>query len=239
MKKLFFGISILIANLTCSVAVAYNGFDQAGYCLPPYSYQGFKGLYLGGNLGVITQFAFRNEDTHAFVGKTFINADFTIGAQAGYDWNFGCKLFGLIADWDWSTIDQSHTNTNGDQIKDKLDWYLTLRGRTGVTVQDCLFYVTAGAAAAHFETYWNPNSTNHFRKDALRWGWAGGGGIEYLLGFNWSMGAEILFMQFDLSRKSYTSSSGTTYNLGTNDSIWLGRVTLNYHFGAFSCFCRR
>lgn len=239
MKKFILGLGIIVGGLTNSMAYANDGW---GNCCPPCcEYSGFDGFYFGGNLGVISQLAFRNEDQHGTpFGRTFIDTDFTIGAQLGYDWGCGSSLFGVVVDWDWSNLDQSHNLvTNDDDIKNELDWYLTIRGRAGLTICDCLIYLTAGAAVAHFDTKWNPGSTS-FHQEEARWGWTGGVGVEYLLGCKWSLGADLLVMHFDTNRKTFLNpSTSTTYALGSSDSVWVGRVILNYRFGdLFSCFCR-
>lgn len=245
MKKLIFGFGILLTSLTCSSALA-SDYCYGNVCTTPQNTCCFDGFYLGGNLGVITQLAYRNEDTVLINDKTYFNVGFTLGGQVGYDRSCGCGLIGLVVDTGWSSIDQSYTvatlHRPNDQIKDKLDWYLTIRTRAGVTLCNCLLYATAGAAVAHFESQWNPDATHHFQNDGSRWGWTGGIGVEYLLGYNWSIGADLLFMQFDSRRKSFpaddTFPSGAIYDL--NDSVWLARVLLNYRFGnLLRCLCCR
>lgn len=238
MKKLIFGLGILVTGLTSMIASAND------YCASPCNAclygTGFEGLYLGGNLGAITQFAFRNEEFDGAVeGKTHIYTDFTAGGQLGYDWNPCWGLFGLVVDWNWSNLQKTFTTIRGDQLKEALDWYLTIRGRIGMTARNCLFYLSAGAVLSRFETLWDAVSTagvpiGHFHKNESQWGWTGGFGFEYLVGCNLGLGLDILYMHFNSKEKKF---NGGTDALTTSNSVFVGRVLLNYHFGNIDLFC--
>lgn len=244
MKPFIFGLAVLAAGLSSSVASAYPYTDQrccGRPSCPTFCEAGYNGFYIGGNLGVISYLALCNEDDNlGLKGKYYTDTGFTAGGQTGYDWNWGCPLLGVVADWDWSNIHQSHTALTGDLLKDKLDWYLTIRGRAGVTVCDCLFYLTAGAALGGFETTWRADGGSEiFHKNASQWGWTGGFGVEYLLGYNWSLGADLLFMYFGYDKKAFTRTDGGIDVLGTNHAVWVARMILNYHFGDLFDCCYR
>lgn len=226
---------ITIAGLASSVASAYSE--------PSVCYEStYDGFYVGGNLGVITQYAFRDEesDLTTLSGKSYGETDCTAGVQLGYDFNCGGSLLGLIFDWNWSNVEQRHTSLqNDDNLKDELKWFLTIRGRAGFSVCDCLLYLTGGAALARFESNWDIfvfGETRPLQNVTSRWGWTGGVGGEYLIGCHLSLGAELLFMQFNYDTKSFSITGPVTtadLKLGTSDSVWVGRVMLNYRFGAF------
>ena len=246
MKKLILGLGMIVGGLTCSVASAGDYYYQGDCCPAPYNDccndccgSDFDGFYIGGNLGVLTHIAHRNDYDGMTAGgsRSHVDTDFTIGLQLGYDWNCGCSLFGLVVDWNWANIDHSIHAFNDENHRNDLDWFLTIRGRAGITVCDCLFYLTAGAAVADFDTRWRTATLSHHHDDT-RWGWVGGFGVEYLLGCNFSIGAELLFMHFDEERHSF-STGGTTptsFRFGDSDSVYAGRVMLNYRFGDL-CGC--
>lgn len=252
MKKLILGLGLAVAGLTCSVASAYD-YYQGDCCPAPYNDcyndccgSDFDGFYFGGNIGVVTHTGYRN-DLDGFLtdnsGWTISDTDVTVGLQLGYDWNCGCSLFGLVFDWNWANNDRKiPDNPNGTSennfLKTELDWFLTLRARAGITVCDCLFYLTGGAAAIRVETTWQ-DEPDRFHRRNTKWGWTGGVGAEYLLGCNWSVGAEILFIHIDQYKRTFTDSTDTPFAFAHSDSLWVGRVLLNYRFGdLFGCFCR-
>lgn len=222
MKKLIFGLGIIITGFSCTVASASHACCDAPY----------NGLYIGGNIGVISHATHLNEEFgEGFVGKTFIGTDFTAGARAGFDWRCGYSLIGIVADWNYSNLYQS--NLDGYFIT-KLDQYTTIRGRVGITSYNCLLYLTAGATYAHFSTtYVFSNWTRN------RWGWTTGFGTEYILRDHLSLGFDLLYMGFANVEK-HISFSDTAASLGKSDSVWVGRFIFNYYFGdPFKLFGRR
>lgn len=221
MKQLIFGLGIAAAGLTGAVVAANEyGVPACDVCCEMHA----DGFYIGGNLGVITQIALLNEEASNYaIGINHVDTNFTLGGQLGYDWNCDRGLLGLVFDWDWSNIDHTYSALDGGTIKLELDWYLTIRGRAGVTICDWLFYLTAGAAAARFETTWD----SIYHKNRTRWGWTGGFGVDYFLGCNWSLGADILYMRFSQDRKTFNPSVA----LETSGSLWVSRIILNYYFG--------
>ncbi len=241
MKRLFFGLGIMVAGLTCSVASASDYYYQ-GDCCPdqcdPCCDSDFDGFYFGANLGVLTNHAYRG-DLDGFTNGgccTLVDTEFTIGLQLGYDWNCGCSLFGLVADWNWVSNDNSHHSDGGQSHRHGNDWFVTIRGRAGVTVCDCLFYLTGGFAVIDADHRWGDGSTNHSHSNT-KWGWTGGTGVEYLLGCNWSLGAEILFMHFDDDSSSHNNGTAN-FRFKDADSAWVGRLVLNYRFGDLFDCCR-
>lgn len=257
MKKLIFGCAIAISGFMMpQVSADYCGGPcgpSQDYCCPmqynnPCCCDGdsFDGFYVGGNLGVFSHVAHRN-DLDGFLidnsGWSAIDTSFTAGVQLGYDWQCCYKLLGIVADWNWVDTDRRIRNnpnsTTTDQfINNEAHWFTTIRARAGLTVCDALVYVTGGAVVARFETKWNENP-NTFHHRNTRWGWTGGVGAEFILGCGFSLGAEFLFAHFDEHNKTFRSIAGTNFTFGHSDSFYVGRVLLNYRFGdLFSCCCR-
>ena len=79
----------------------------------------------------------------------------------------------------------------------KTDWYGTMRGRLGCTSGPSLFYATGGAAFVNmknnFDSFPSPPLTL-LRTSETAAGWIVGGGIETVLGGNWSAKAEYLYI---------------------------------------------
>lgn len=240
MKQLIFGLGISFLMMY-SVASA-NDYYQKECCVPSPDLccnAGLDGFYVGGNFGMISLTAYRTtlepQITNGPLGKTFMETDFTLGPQIGYNWNCQRVLFGLVADWNWTNIQNRYLSAGGFSTYGlMMDWYLTIRGRIGINFRHCLFYLTAGSALAHLEMRFTANgafySVNH-----SHWGWTGGIGVEYLLGCKWSLGGDLLYMNFANSRYNNFPNSVKFYR---SDTVWVARAIVNYHFGKLlSYFC--
>lgn len=244
MKKLICGCAVVICGLLMPQVTAQDVCCPSQY---PSNYYGdggcFDGFYLGGNLGIISHTAHRSDQDNFLTdnsGWTTIDTDFTAGVQLGYDWLCYNKLFGLVADWNWTNVEEklkeNPNSTSANYVNSEFDWFSTFRARTGMTICDALIYITGGAALGRFHTTWF-DDPDKFKFHDTRWGWTGGVGAEFLAWCNWSVGAELLFLQFSHDESSSTSSAGSRFTFGHSDSAWIGRVSLNYRFGDLSCWC--
>lgn len=213
-----------------------NAASGAGPVRSAYSVARFNGFYVGANVGGLSYRADRS-DLDGFLtdnsGWTATDTAFTAGAQIGHDWQFGSKVLGVVADWNWTnaratTVDDPNSATPG-YIRSEMDWYATLRTRSGVVVDNTFVYVTGGLAAANIKTAIS-DTTGPFTLDKTRWGWTGGAGAEFALWNNWSATAEVLYMQF--RDKTFTFvDGGTAFAFDLNDDAWVARVGLNYRWG--------
>jgi opacity protein-like surface antigen len=221
----------------------------AGYPCGP---QRFNGLYVGANAGGIAYTSDRNDQDgfgvdNGMIRTTDIAA--TVGGQIGYDWQSCHRLFGVVADFNWSGAKTSANLTDGSTgglasaLTSEMNWYSTFRTRAGVVSNDMLVYVTGGLALANFENTYFTNQTNSigaptssFTRDKTRLGWAGGVGAEYALAGGWSVLAEALYMQFrkeTVTLPAYVAT-GSPANFENYDSAWVGRVGVNYRWGGAS-----
>lgn len=249
MKNQVFGLVIVTAMLTSSFVLANCDYNPECHATPSYTpcCVGLNGFYIGGNIGVdspTTYLTITTTKNFGNIGKTFLNTNISYGLQAGYDWNCGHSLFGLIADFNSANIKSKHSSTTPNAYKIMFDRYATFRGRFGfISPGNCLFYVTAGAALARLETkfiglYYPFDHTIRKWKAHGKWGWSAGLGLEYLLKGNWSLGVDLLYMNF--ANKTYYS----TYPEGTliatrADSVWVFRTLVNYHLGNLFKFLSR
>jgi outer membrane immunogenic protein len=189
-------------------------------------------------------------------GRADVNG-FIGGGQFGWNWQRGTFLYGLEGD-----IQLSNERGSGDVCtvagcpagssvftRDyKLDWFGTARGRLGyLPAERLLLYVTGGLAYGNFSgSSWTlPLDVGTWSQ--LRAGWTVGAGVEAMLGNNWSVKFEYLYM--DLGHVGGSSANNTTvatvgpiqgittttttslaylFNTKFTDSIV--RVGLNYHF---------
>jgi outer membrane immunogenic protein len=179
----------------------------------------------------------------------------TIGGQAGYNWQADRWVFGIEGDINYNSInDGSAINRPlaaplvGNFIHsetDKLQWFGTLRGRLGVAVApNFLLYGTGGLAfggikSATAVAFTSTTDAYAGSIDDTRFGWTAGAGGEWLVTPNWSIKAEYLYI--DLGKASYTNACFTavcgafvpppSYQTDLNIRQHVARVGLNYHFG--------
>jgi outer membrane immunogenic protein len=197
----------------------------------------FSGLYAGANVGA-NAYTAKPQDNDGFLtdNSGWTNGDIhaTGGVQIGYDWQ-GCNaVFGIVGDWNWTgasaTLLDNPNAPDNNFIDSQMNWFATLRGRVGTAYGNTLVYVTGGVVWADIDTTLaDPPAV--FQSDDTRWGAVGGAGAEFLLGGNWSLGTEVLYMQF--AGENETFSNGVNlFNFDLGESALVARLALNYRFGA-------
>ncbi|MBZ8118854.1 porin family protein [Roseovarius sp. LXJ103] len=141
----------------------------------------WTGFYAGGQLGYATV------DTNV----AGVDGDGVIGGlTVGYDYDFGQWVIGAGADYDWTDVSLNAT-TDLDSV-----WRLKLRG--GYKIGNGLLYGTGGYAQA---------DTNSLGSDD---GYFVGAGYEHLVAQNISLGAEVLYHEFDNFNNSTLDVEATT-----------------------------
>lgn len=190
------------------------------------------------------------------ISGSFNLSGFIGGFEGGCNWQVGGWVFGIEGDG-------SATNKSGQaypvigtipaspivggvalvsplfafQLQER--WIATARGRLGWTLWDkSMVYVTGGAAWAKIDSaQWvtgSPISTGLLQSD-WRSGWTVGGGLEYALGYGWSVKAEYLYVDFG-NWNTFTNcpavgagcpfGAATNLNVNLKDHIW--RAGMNY-----------
>jgi outer membrane immunogenic protein len=203
LKLTFLGATFLAGAGVLSAANAADVYARGSLKDGPEEYMPaitWTGFYIGANAGG----AFSNNDNNDNSDRkgddrgddddddtTFIG-----GIHAGYNWQRANNLlFGIEADVDFA---------------DDIDYLATVRGRLGWTAGSVLFYGTGGVAFIGFD--------NSFDDDSQT-GWVAGGGIEYKLRENVSVGVEGLYYNFE------DNDNSDDFN------FWTVRARLTYHFG--------
>lgn len=234
MKKFAFAGMLVLSLFCTSFAQAYNE------CCDNSQYEGsyYEGAYFGGNVGVLSHLAGRN-DHDGFLtdnsGWSLLDTGFCWGLQAGYDWNFCCKVLGLMVDWnktyvDNKLVDNADVESPDNYVKTELDWYATIRGRAGVTCCDSLLYLTFGAAVADYGNDWI-DGDEHLNFSKVRWGWVSGIGAETFVCGNISASAEFLCCIFEDYEKKFERDEELTAGFRHNDITWTARFGIQYRFG--------
>lgn len=121
------------------------------------------------------------------------------GATIGYNWQPAGSRFvlGVEGDLSWADISFSDIPAScGSACWSTIKSLATVRGRLGVAQNNHLFFVTGGVAIARVH-YFNEFTIINF--DRTEVGWTIGGGVETLLGRNWSLKAEYLYISLGRS----------------------------------------
>jgi len=134
------------------------------------------------------------------------------------------------------------TSLRPDVWNAKERWLATLRGRLGYAAGNWLFYATGGAAWVQLDSSLtvptNPPIVGYQSDNLL--GWTIGGGLEYMLGSNWTVRGELLYVEFP-SFTTFSHASGSAVNFPSGfvtnqrvDSLhdYIVRVGASYKFGA-------
>ena len=208
----------------------------------------WSGLYVGGHLGGLwtgdSELSAEKKTCVWYWGcsnwKDAKNVDFgkddddTVfagGLHIGYNWQKDSGVFGIEADVDFA---------------DGLDYLATLRARLGIARGDLLMYVTGGAAFAGFDddaVSFKTHSKTYSLKsddDDRKVGLVVGGGVEYKLRSNWSVGVEGLYYAFADDTNTFNVTERGCYGWCSkkykvteeqDNDLWTVRARLSYHFG--------
>src|SRR5271154_2843971 len=237
---------VAIAALTAAGVVAAQAADLPTkkeapapvFVPPPFTWTGF---YVGLNAGGIISSGSRSATLSVPASEVFLNSffpggigngqsGFLGGGQAGYNWQTGAFVLGIVTDFDGSSLSKNFNFSsapitgggavfNGDPLnvnaKASMDWLGTTRAKVGfVATPDnrLMFYGTGGVAygggSSHFNVYdsvYNAYWTGN--PNSTRVGWTVGAGVEYALTNNITIGAEYLYA--DLGSTTITTSPNT------------------------------
>jgi outer membrane immunogenic protein len=222
----------------------------------------FGGFYLGGQVG----YGYYNYNYHDR-GNLVQTIDDDLptsarlttdgwngGVLGGYNYQTGCTLFGVEADWSWTNKRATDTFFDGDAgtqdaltVSSQMKWFGTVRARSGIIVDNLLLYATGGLAYANFNRSYTvfedaPATAVAFNSSHTRWGWTAGVGAEWAFSGNWSLKTEFLYMHFVNNDVTFNAVTVNGVNFGVplrsyafsnQDEAWITRIGLNYRFGNF------
>ncbi|MGO1073053.1 outer membrane protein [Lysobacter sp. CA199] len=169
------------------------------------------------------------------------------GVRAGYDWQAGRWVFGLLAEYTQGDIRDSvsafSTTPAFYTMTRDLDDTLALRGRVGWTFGgegDYLLYLTAGAVRATIDhSFATSNAANAFTLsgDDRADGWQAGLGLERKVLDHFSVGLEYLFSRIDDDDFRVRTSRGTApannpFLLVNANGTDLRRTDKDFEFGS-------
>jgi outer membrane immunogenic protein len=252
------GLTVLAVMKTAGGVQTASAADLEA---PPYTKENFivpvynwSGAYVGGNIGYGWG---RSSDTSnlspgalppLFADSARSNMNGIVGGgQIGYNSQMQNWLLGLEADFQGTGQRSTHSFTCPAGVctagtglpvtlSQQLDFFGTVRGRVGVVVvPTVLLYATGGLAYGQVDS--TTTLAGATRAQNYNPGYAVGGGIEGVIGGNWTARLEYLYV--DLGTVSGTFNSGVAavggtgalannFNSRVTDNIV--RVGLNYKF---------
>jgi outer membrane immunogenic protein len=145
------------------------------------------------------------------------------GVHVGYNWQRGAAVYGIEADVSFA---------------DEIDYLASLRARLGYASGNFLIYATAGVALAQFDNdplkvkIGNTSYSIDSGDDDAQIGFVVGGGVEYKLRPNWSVGLEGLYYVFDdESSEDTVKHNYRKYKVSQEDDndFWVVRARMSYH----------
>jgi outer membrane immunogenic protein len=195
--------------------------------LPSHNWTGFYAGIVG---GTALMGARGTDPTGVRAGEVGNNdGGFNIGGAAGYNWQFAPQwVAGVEGDFSYLDLKRSSQNFNDTAFMGvKTSWLGTARGRVGYSTGPAFLYVTGGGAWVHLEDQWTFTATP-VTSSKTKAGGAFGGGIETVLGGNWTSKTEYLYV--DVGRGNVLTSN--TGSIQIDHAFHIFRSGLVYKFGS-------
>lgn len=190
--------SIFLAGLLASAALFSATAHASDMRLPPEYRSTTFDIYIGTFAGM-NALSSEVEDVFAEETNDLDGSAFGWGVRAGFDYNTGDWVFGLVGDGSFGQVIAE------DSKKDlSLDMPVlgTFRARAGMHYGNTLLYATGGYAQAEMKF---TDKENNVDENGWAQGWTLGVGADYELSDNISVGLEYLYI--NLGDLEYDSKS--------------------------------
>jgi len=198
----------------------------------------FDGPYIGLNLGWGTNHAEQSNPGEPF-SLTASDNSFTGGGQLGYNLQCGALVFGIETDINYLNFETNSAFPDPVFVRNEVNWFGTVRGRLGMTIQpNAMLYITGGLAYAGVtEAIFDPSLPFRQSDDDTKVGWTLGGGLELAHYGRWLIRTEALYVDLGSESRTYTATTGCpsvvcTAHTKWDDSFWVARLGVSYKFGA-------
>jgi outer membrane immunogenic protein len=227
MKKLLLASVALVGLSASALAADLPRRTSAPYApapvpsmvtaVPSFTWSGFyAGLHAG--------YVWSQIETRAPQALSVDGDGLMLGAQAGFNAQFGAIVAGVEGDISWTDVGGS-TSANGTTLHADLDWLATLRGRLGFSFDRALVYGTGGFAFGDTNYRVDSGGVAGSNSD-LSTGYAVGAGVEWAFTNNLTAKAEWLY--YDLGRDTVRDGTGLDHRVENDGN--LGRLGVNVKF---------
>jgi outer membrane immunogenic protein len=166
---------------------------------------------------------------------------YTIGAQAGYNYQIGAFVAGIEADINYVDLGKTVVSTAGGlstTLTQNTSYLATLRGRLGVAFDRVLIYGTGGLAMGDLDATTSLSGLGAAwtgTKSEVKFGYAVGAGLEYAITNNLS--AKLEYLYYDLGKQDFASPqiagaviAGVSATTRAENKGSIARIGLNYRF---------
>ena len=182
----------------------------------------WSGFYIGGNLGAAfdpNDLSIKDLSEEQDLTLKFSNdTEFIGGVQAGYNWQVGSWVMGVEGDFDFA---------------DNINYLASVRGRLGWALGSWLLYGTGGVAFIDTDNDFVVVSAGdgpfNFSNGNTDTGYVVGGGVEYKIAPQLSLGLEGLYYELG-SDSSHLVAGDEPFVLKEDQDFATVRARLNYHF---------
>ena len=240
-------LSRLMCLLPLACVLFFSQAAPAAESAPSFNWTGpYAGLHLGYGQGDGVATSSWLPAVPEFPGFTLHPGPAGVvgGAQAGYNYQMGCFVVGIEADFSGSGMNGSQSITpypgytfGVGTAQENINWFGTLRPRLGYTVKPTvLIYATGGLAygdVSYSANAFGPINGYPASLSNTKVGWALGGGVEYAVSKCWTVKAEYLYM--DLGSESAIAGSIPPITQYLNRYEWqttanIFQIGVNYKF---------
>jgi outer membrane immunogenic protein len=236
-RKLITSTALVVALGGVAVAADLPSRSPPPVYVPPPAFT-WTGFYIGGQVG----YQFGTEHTSLFAnvpglpfaaGVPGYNMNGVVGgAHMGLQAQFSQFVLGVEGDIEGASV-RGSTVFAGVTGSSREDVESTYRLRAGYAFDRVLLYATGGLAIADFNNSYNnglPGGLDSFNH--TRFGWTGGGGIEYAITNNWSIRAEYRYTEFGATNDTLLNSTGGAVQARVRETDNSVRGGFSYKFGA-------
>jgi outer membrane immunogenic protein len=200
----------------------------------PAAAQDWSGFYVGAQGGYLWGDVDHSYTPGGAPPGTSDLAGAVVGGHLGWQTQTsGGWLFGIEGDGEWSSADGAYDDTTGVTSAGaaEIDWQASARARLGYAGGSWLVYATGGGAFGSFDFLGGPSPScvcgalSGFSSTEI--GWTAGGGIEVMVGPNFSVGAEYRYTDYGAESDVLPAFPATTMTVDSTSHAIRGRLTLH------------
>jgi opacity protein-like surface antigen len=156
-----------------------------------------------------------------------------IGGQIGYDHLRGPVVLGVVGDATWVGNEDTGLGVpDGNTAGSGIGYIASLRVRLGYSIGEFLPYVTGGGAVIRVDAFIKDDGDPALSLNKTEFGYVLGSGVDWRAMTHLTIGAEVMFYQFDyfvdLDATGHPDTDAGDFS--DFDNMTHFRLTVNYRF---------